>query len=354
MQRLVKATRRALRPLKWLFRCGMPARRESGRGLIRQARDIMHLRRHFGMESSHYYRWSLYRQERLSCAGTWVTQRRAAAINRRTAARANPALLETLENKEAFRIYCEQRAIACIATLARFHDGQVQYPHSDGIERLKGIPLFAKPIVGGRARGVRRWLWDGSSHVDERQRRVSVETVIQILRDDSMGRPYLLQQSIPNHPVIEPVSGGALCCVRALTVVEAGGPRTAMAMLVMSNGKSVAANFTTAAALGAPINLLSGVLGTAVDKQRRPTDPRLTHHPLTGAAIADLQLPFWNETKALAERVHREFTEVSRIGWDLAITPNGPVVLEGNHDMGVESLQTVHDRPLSDLVNLAE
>ena len=53
---------------------------------------------------------------------------------------------------------------------------------------------------------------------------------------------------------------------------------------------------------------------------------------------------------ALAAAAHRTFPSVLRVGWDLAITPDGPLLIEGNDDMGVESLQTVHDRPLTDFL----
>ena len=119
---------------------------------------------------------------------------------------------------------------------------------------------------------------------------------------------------------------------------------------VDTDGGALAANFTSRGMLGAPIDLETGELGVAADRDALPQTPRLRHHPATGAAIAGRQLPYWAETLALAEAAHRAFPSVSRVGWDLAITTNGPLLIEGNDDMGVESLQTVHDRPLTDFL----
>ena len=54
------------------------------------------------------------------------------------------------------------------------------------------------------------------------------------------------------------------------------------------------------------------------------------HHPETGTAFADLFLPNWNDAKALTFRAHRAFPGLDVIGWDIALTGRGPLVLEGN------------------------
>jgi len=41
-------------------------------------------------------------------------------------------------------------------------------------------------------------------------------------------------------------------------------------------------------------------------------------------------LPFWDEACALAETAARHFLPIRTIGWDVALTPEGPVILEGN------------------------
>ena len=54
------------------------------------------------------------------------------------------------------------------------------------------------------------------------------------------------------------------------------------------------------------------------------------HHPETGNAFADLVLPDWSDAKALALRAHRAIPGLDAIGWDMAFTERGPLLLEGN------------------------
>ena len=43
-------------------------------------------------------------------------------------------------------------------------------------------------------------------------------------------------------------------------------------------------------------------------------------------------LPTLYEVKELVINAHKQFYELESIGWDFVITPNGPVILEGNDD----------------------
>ncbi|MEO0361800.1 MAG: sugar-transfer associated ATP-grasp domain-containing protein, partial [Pseudomonadota bacterium] len=50
-----------------------------------------------------------------------------------------------------------------------------------------------------------------------------------------------------------------------------------------------------------------------------------------GVRITGTKLPFWEEAKALALDAHdRGFREYNLVGWDVAITPDGPMLIEGN------------------------
>ena len=55
-----------------------------------------------------------------------------------------------------------------------------------------------------------------------------------------------------------------------------------------------------------------------------------TEHPLTGVRFSDVKIPFWEETKELALYAHRHLNGMHSVGWDMAITPYGPAILEGN------------------------
>ena len=62
-------------------------------------------------------------------------------------------------------------------------------------------------------------------------------------------------------------------------------------------------------------------------------------HPLTGASILGFQVPQWDAVGRLADSLAREVPEIPYVGWDIAITPEGPVVVEGNYNTGVFQLK---------------
>ena len=53
-------------------------------------------------------------------------------------------------------------------------------------------------------------------------------------------------------------------------------------------------------------------------------------HPDSGLAFKGWQIPRWNEAVALAEEIQRTMPQEVYVGWDLALTPDGWVLVEGN------------------------
>lgn len=58
-------------------------------------------------------------------------------------------------------------------------------------------------------------------------------------------------------------------------------------------------------------------------------------HPDTGFRIADFQLPMMDEVRALITEVALVVPQVRYVGWDIVVTPTGPVLVEGNWGAGV-------------------
>lgn len=59
-----------------------------------------------------------------------------------------------------------------------------------------------------------------------------------------------------------------------------------------------------------------------------------TVHPHTQNTIVGFKLPFWHELTECSMALHAKIPGVRVIGWDIAITEDGPVVLEGNPECG--------------------
>jgi hypothetical protein len=71
-------------------------------------------------------------------------------------------------------------------------------------------------------------------------------------------------------------------------------------------------------------------------------------HPVTGATIEGRQLPDWLAACSLVIRAHAQaFHEYVIIGWDVALTPDGPLLIEGNGKPGVLMPQRAARRGLA-------
>jgi glutathione synthase/RimK-type ligase-like ATP-grasp enzyme len=47
-------------------------------------------------------------------------------------------------------------------------------------------------------------------------------------------------------------------------------------------------------------------------------------------------------SRHLAEKLHEKLSSIRVIGWDIAITSDGPVFIEGNDNAEISGLQTVN------------
>lgn len=62
------------------------------------------------------------------------------------------------------------------------------------------------------------------------------------------------------------------------------------------------------------------------------TKPDVFQHPVTGVGILGFQVPFFEESLALAKNAALFDISNRSIGWDVAITNKGPELIEGNHN----------------------
>ena len=53
-------------------------------------------------------------------------------------------------------------------------------------------------------------------------------------------------------------------------------------------------------------------------------------HPVTGKAFEGFQIPYWEEILKLTEKALRKVDGINYVGWDIAITGKGPIIVEGN------------------------
>ena len=69
-------------------------------------------------------------------------------------------------------------------------------------------------------------------------------------------------------------------------------------------------------------------------------DHRFLLHPTTGVTIPGFHVPQWEQVRATVEQAVKLAPDAVIIGWDVAITAAGPVLIEGNAYPSVQIMQT--------------
>jgi hypothetical protein len=144
------------------------------------------------------------------------------------------------------------------------------------------------------------------------------------------GKYDLVETFARQHPALSQLSPTAVNTVRIFTRLN---EQNEVIILGCRLRISVNCRVDNLAAgnLAAPIDEQTGMLsGPGVYSDI--TKPDESVHPITGVPIVGFQIPFWPETLALARDAALLHPENRSIGWDIVITPDGPGLIEGNHD----------------------
>jgi hypothetical protein len=140
---------------------------------------------------------------------------------------------------------------------------------------------------------------------------------------------------------------GALSTLRMVTIRdEAGNPELLAAALRFPRRAGALVDNFHAGGLAAIVDLARGCLGPATDLGLARDSGWHRKHPVNGAQIEGLAVPFWREARTLAVAAHAKLGDRVIIGWDIAVLPEGPVLVEANGFPDLDILQRCGSAPL--------
>lgn len=148
----------------------------------------------------------------------------------------------------------------------------------------------------------------------------------------------VLEGWIEQHEKLNLLYAGAVHTIRLHTIHDGSGRD----IRVFGGNISIAfdgelANTHYAATICAQVDDDTGVIVT--DGLQRDFNRIYTEIPGTGTKLRGFQLPDWDQTLALVRNAAAAVPEIGFIGWDVAFTPDGPVICEGNMYPGVVNYQ---------------
>ncbi|HSH78537.1 MAG TPA: sugar-transfer associated ATP-grasp domain-containing protein [Herpetosiphonaceae bacterium] len=149
---------------------------------------------------------------------------------------------------------------------------------------------------------------------------------------------YLLQAKVEQHPFLSELSPSTTNTVRVVTFLDhTNTVHIHFTILRLGRQGNVADNWDRGG-ISVAIDPETGVLGAGVLKPKYG-GRWLEVHPDTGVRFTGRQLPYWEEIVALCRQTARVLPKVRSVGWDVAVTPTGPVLIEGNPDWDLPMVQ---------------
>jgi hypothetical protein len=152
---------------------------------------------------------------------------------------------------------------------------------------------------------------------------------------DGVGPGILFQELLEQHQALN-IFPPALNTLRVITHIGQDGMVDIAACFLKIARAGHRIDNMHHGAIGAHVNLTSGHLERGFGGLGRT---RFTHHPDTGAAIEGFEVPFFAEAGELAKRAHSLLQSPSLIGWDVAVTDEGPNIIEANSYLALWTTQ---------------
>lgn len=146
---------------------------------------------------------------------------------------------------------------------------------------------------------------------------------------------YLIQERLFSHRELVRLSGsGYLQTMRMITHVRKNGDiKIKIAFLKPIVGNNFTDNHYhgTTGNLLSRIHLDSGTLQPAIHMGTNVLSATgIDCHPDTGVVFSNFVMPHWDDAQDLVVSAARHFAPIRTIGWDVAVTPNGPFLIEAN------------------------
>lgn len=197
------------------------------------------------------------------------------------------------------------------------------------------MDVFAKPSDGMMGQGVfRLQIKNATPYID------GVEQNAETLVDTLLSTDYIMQETIVQHERMSVLCSSSVNTIRLQTVTDKDGnviPFGAM-IRIGREGSSVDNWAKGGVIVGIRDDGKLMEVGFLKPKYGTITKEHLDNHLF----FKDYEIPFYKEAVEKAVELHKTMYRSHSIGWDIAITPKGPMFIEGNDRWEISMVQAVH------------
>lgn len=147
---------------------------------------------------------------------------------------------------------------------------------------------------------------------------------------------FLAEEAILQHPEMNKLCERSVNTVRIVTLLsDKGNPNFVYALIRVGSGKNDVDNVTS----GGMYTLLSPCGEITHPLFCDKTVSYYSEHPYNGFPFMGFRVPYFAEAVELCKKAALVEKRMRYVGWDVAITPTGPVLVEGNNLPGYDMCQ---------------
>ncbi|MBQ3149885.1 MAG: hypothetical protein IJB86_01420 [Clostridia bacterium] len=154
----------------------------------------------------------------------------------------------------------------------------------------------------------------------------SIRELYDHLQDINAG---LIEDSIVQHPQMNLLYPDSINTLRMVTLNNGKAVTLVLAVCRMGNGARVD-NFLN----GGMMTRINTETGELMYDAVNAMNDVFSHHPVTGTKVVGFRIPMWDRCVETAKKAALVCPQVGYVGWDIAVTPDGPVLVEGNEFPG--------------------
>ncbi|MEK9508266.1 sugar-transfer associated ATP-grasp domain-containing protein [Gemmatimonadota bacterium Y43] len=243
-------------------------------------------------------------------------------------------------DKARFAELCTSHDLPVVRTLAVLRGAD-----TDLRTVLPAAPVFFKPLEGSQGEGAQRWLFDpGDERWVRKGRRLDRGELLSSIHAFRRGRGFLVQECLVNHPELESLSGPTLSSLRIMTRVSDDGAVSVACVVLKVGRQGAEVDNRHAGGIVCAVDPATGRVGAGLSSTRFGA---ITAHPDSGAELEGRVLTVHRDAMAVATRAHATLPDLPRtVGWDIAVTPEGPVIIEANSMWGAGIVQWALQGPV--------
>ncbi len=177
--------------------------------------------------------------------------------------------------------------------------------------------IIVKPVDATGGTGIEKFIY-----TNEKQAKKLYNNLVK-------NNQLLVEECIKQHPAMNSLYDNSVNTLRIFTFIKNNKPYFLQAILKIGNG-GVVDNFSSGG-MYTYVDENGTVFVEAIDRD----DNIYYNHPISNTQIVGFKVPMFKEAVDLVKECAKVVPQISYVGWDVAISKDGPVIVEGNCFPGV-------------------